>query len=100
MRRRAVHLALLPLLASACVSYERGMLAAVSTEPLPRSYEVVATPVEGRNCRRLEEGFRVALDAAIASAPGANALVDASYHFERLCLVVRGTAVRVPPADG
>jgi hypothetical protein len=79
-------------LASACVTHERGMLAAVSTEALPHRYEVV------RNCRAPERGFRVALDAAVAQAAGANALVDASYHFEKLCLVVRGTAVRVAPA--
>jgi hypothetical protein len=85
-------------LASACVTHERGMLAAVSTEALPHRYEVVAPGVEGRNCRAPERGFRVALDAAVAQAAGANALVDASYHFEKLCLVVRGTAVRVAPA--
>ena len=37
-----------------------------------------------------------AVEDALRNAPGANALVDASFHFERLCLVVRGKAVRVP----
>jgi hypothetical protein len=61
----------------------------------------VAERVEGRSCvGEVESGFRLAIDDAVREAPGANALVDASIYFERLCLVVRAKAVRVEPAAG
>ena len=84
------------LAAAGCVTMESGSLAAVSTETLPLPMTFVAEQVEGRSCvDQPETGFRLAIDDAVRKAPGANALVDASIYFERLCLVVRGKAVRV-----
>jgi len=100
--RRAAALALLGALALAalgCVTYRTGALAAVSTGPLPLAMTTVAERVEGRSCvDEAETGFRLAIDDAVRKAPGANALVEATLYFERLCLVVRGRAVRVEPA--
>ena len=88
------------LLLSGCVTYPRGNMAAVSTELLPIGLRVVTPEVEGRSCGAarfdfLRDAFAEALDAALDSAPGANGLLDVSYRVENLCLVVRGTAVRV-----
>lgn len=100
MSRAAAWLAILALAASGCVTYDRGVLAAVSTVELPLEMTVVQERTEGRICRDLlQGGFRRALDLAVRLAPTANALVDASYHFEQLCLVVRGTAVRLPEPE-
>jgi len=83
-------------LLAGCVTYKSGSLAAVSTQTLPLPMTFVAEEVEGRSCvDETESGFRLAIDDAVRKAPGANALVDASIYFERLCLVVRGKAVRV-----
>ena len=35
------------------------------------------------------------MDDALQQAPDANALTNVRYGFEQLCMVVRGTAVRV-----
>ncbi len=87
------------LLSVGCVTYDSGLLAAVSVETLPLPTSSVAERVEGRSCAALgEERLGRAIDDAIAKAPGANALVDVSLSFERLCLVVRGEAVRVEGA--
>jgi hypothetical protein len=37
-----------------------------------------------------------AVEDALARAPGAHALIDVSYGMRQLCMVVKGTAVRVP----
>jgi hypothetical protein len=55
-------------------------------------------PREGRACGVPERGYDRALEHALALAPGATALADVSWSFERLCVVVRGTAVRIAPA--
>jgi hypothetical protein len=96
LARRAL-LALAACLAgSGCVTLESGSLAAVSAQTLPLPMTFVAESVEGRSCvDEAESGFRLAIDDAVRKAPGANALVDAAITFERLCLVVRGKAVRV-----
>ena len=39
---------------------------------------------------RLQDAIEDALDRA----PGADALTDASFYFQDLCLVVRGRAIR------
>jgi hypothetical protein len=98
--RRAGALARVALLAglagAGCVTHESGALAAVSAQTLPLPMTFVAERVEGRSCvGEAESGFRLAIDDAVRKAPGANALVDAAIYFERLCLVVRGKAVRV-----
>jgi hypothetical protein len=95
MRRAGLALC---LAAAGCVSYESGPLAAVSVETLPLPMTFLAERVEGRSCvDEAETGFRLAIDDAVRKAPGANALVDATIHFEKLCLIVRGKAVRVEP---
>ena len=94
--RRALAIAAVGLTGTACVSYDSGLLAAVAVETLPLPMTFVAERVEGRSCVPLVEArLGLALDDAIRKAPGANALVDAALYFERLCLVVRGKAVRV-----
>jgi len=83
------------------VTYDSGLLAAASVEALPLPMTPVAELVEGRSCVALgEERLGLAIDDAIAKAPGADALVDASLSFERLCLVVRGKAVRIEGSRG
>lgn len=97
--RRAAALAALGLAASGCVTYRSGVLAAVANGPLPLAMTTVSERVEGRSCvNEREAGFRLAIDDAVRKAVGANALVEATLYFERLCLVVRGRAVRVEPA--
>jgi len=97
VKRLRAGLAIAASLCTACVTYDRGMLAAVSTAALPTATSVVAENVEGRSCREVFAApLRLAVEDALRGAPGANALVDVSYRYERLCLVVRGTAVRVP----
>jgi len=87
------------LLAAGCVTYDSGLLAAASVEALPLPMTPVAERVEGRSCVALgQKRFGLAIDDAIAKAPGANALVDVALSFERLCLVVRGKAIRVEGA--
>ena len=52
---------------------------------------------EGRSCAAMNTPRYVwAMQKALAGAPGANALVDVSYETEQLCIVVRGTAVKLP----
>ncbi len=90
-------LALCLAFAAGCATYQRGFLGAVSTANVPLERTVVAGEVEGRTCGELTEPqFRLAVDDALEKAPGANALVDATYAFENFCTVVRGTAVRIP----
>jgi hypothetical protein len=86
----------------ACASYPRGTFGAAAVEPLPLALEVVAEQVEGRACGVPESGYDSALEHALSLAPGADALTDASWSFERFCIVVRGRAVRIarPPAPG
>ena len=96
MRRVAALVACLA--AAGCVSYQSGPLAAVSVETLPLPMTFLAERVEGRSCvDAIETGFRLAIDDAVRKVPGANALVDVTLGFERLCIVVRGKAVRVEP---
>jgi hypothetical protein len=96
LARRLVALAP-ALLGAGCVSYDSGWLAAAAVERLPLAATVVEEEVEGRSCAFAEGGFPRALDDALAKAPGANALEGASVRFERLCMIVRGRAVRVGP---
>jgi hypothetical protein len=99
---RATAIAALACLAAAgCVTVQSGSLAAVSAQTLPLPMTFVAEQVEGRSCvNDAETNFRLAIDDAVRKAPGANALVDAALYFERLCLVVRGKAVRVERLGG
>lgn len=82
---------------SACVTYDRGTLAAASTATLSIPTTVVEEAVRGKACRNLwQNGFQLAVDAALKRAPGANALTHVTYSFEHFCIVVQGTAVRIP----
>ena len=95
---RAIRLLLVVAAVSStgCITYDRGTLAAVSTTIVPIEMTVVAENVEGKACRDVfEDPFKQAIDDAVQNSPGANALVDVTYHFERLCMIVRGTAVRL-----
>jgi hypothetical protein len=92
---------LVPLLASvlatACASYNKGTLSAASSETLPITMVTVREDAKGSACGDvLVQRLESAVEDALRKSPGANALVDASFHFERLCLVVRGKAVRIP----
>jgi hypothetical protein len=91
-------LAALALAAAGCVTYRAGELAAAANGPVPIAMTTIAEEVEGRSCiDAAEPGFRFAIDDAIRKAPPANALVEATLTFERLCLIVRGRAVRIEP---
>jgi hypothetical protein len=59
--------------------------------------QVVQPEVEGEYCGRGRDGkgFLTVLDDALRKAPGANALVNASYMYRGFCLLIRGTAVHV-----
>jgi hypothetical protein len=82
---------------SGCVTYDRGTLAAASTTTLSIPMTVVEEAVRGKACRDLwQNGFQLAVDDALKQAPGANALTHVTYSFERFCIVVQGTAVRIP----
>jgi len=95
--RAGLALLLIAVASLGCVTYERGTFAALSTTLPPTPVTLVAEKVEGRACGSLFEApLPRAVDDAIASAPGANALMDASYGMENLCLVVRGRAVQIP----
>ena len=91
-------LVLVAALCAGCVTVDRGWLAAASTTIVPIPMTVLEEQVEGRSCGEpfAPERFKLAIDDALAQAPGANALVDVSYGFERLCMTVRGTAVHIP----
>jgi len=96
MRRGVALLLLVALATTSCVTYERGQLLGASTIPGAADEGIlIAHRVEGRACggllvHRLENAVEDALDRA----PGADALTDASFYFEHLCLVVRGRAIR------
>ncbi len=91
-------LVLVALLCAGCVTVDRGWLAAASTTIVPIPMTVLEEQVEGRSCGEpfAPERFKLAIDDALAKAPGANALVDVRYGFERLCMTVHGTAVHIP----
>jgi hypothetical protein len=88
----------LAALGSGCVTYERGVLAAASTRALDIPMTIVKKDAQGRSCRTVADPrYALAVEDALKGAPGANALVNATYRMEQaLCIVVEGTAVRVP----
>jgi hypothetical protein len=97
MRRGVGALAALLLLpAVGCVTYERGQIDLAAAQPPPLYMKNVADRVEGRSCGQwVERQYEAAVDDALAKAAGANALIDAVYRFENLCIVVSGRAVRI-----
>ncbi len=97
-RRAALAAALsLVLFALGCATYDRGTLSVATTAVLQMpDLVVMGDAVEGRSCTRaLENRMRLAIEDALADAPGANALANASTTFERLCMVIRGTPVQI-----
>jgi hypothetical protein len=83
--------------ALACATYNKGTLPAASTKDLSVPMTTVREDAKGTACGEfLVQRLEGAVEDALRKAPGANALVDVSFHFERLCLVVRGKAVHVP----
>ena len=95
---RPLLLALVAVLCAGCVTVDRGWLAAASTTIVAIPMTVLEEQVEGRSCGEpfAPERFKLALDDALAKAPGANALVDVRYGFVGLCMTVHGSAVRIP----
>jgi hypothetical protein len=108
----------LVLLCLACTT-RLGEFAVVSRRaavaPPAAAAAVVSREVKGRSCRKsilffiplgAKADLSDAFDAALASAPGANALVDVTVRRETLitvvydesCFVVEGRAVTLPPA--
>jgi len=97
--RALVGLALTALCAG-CVTYERGVIDAVAPHPPPLDWIIVAERVEGRSCGKwLERQYEIAVDDALAKAPGAEALTEVRYRFDNLCIVVHGRAVRIDRED-
>ncbi len=96
MRRGVVGLLGLALFAAGCATYDRGRFGAVSTEAMALPMHVVQQDAEGRSCAAmLAPRDELAVRDALETAGDANALMNATYTFERLCVVVRGTAVRI-----
>ena len=98
MRLRASALAVLAAIgAGGCASYERGRLAMASVKAIDVPLTIVDAEAEGRSCATMFDArYELAVENALIRSPGSNALMNASYHFERLCITVRGTAVHVP----
>lgn len=95
-RALGVLAALLLVPAAGCISYERGQIDLAAPHPPPLHMQNVVDHVEGRSCGQwVQRQYEAAVDDALAKAPGANALIDARYRFENLCIVVYGRAVRV-----
>ena len=91
----------LPLLAClGCATYPVGSFTAASSQAFPGRFAILDEAARGRACG-MERRFERAVADAIQATPGANALLDASFHFERLCVSVTGRAVRAGalPAD-
>jgi hypothetical protein len=80
-----------------CVSYERGRLSVASVRKIEAPFRIIKQDAEGTSCASLFDArYEHAVQDALARSPGANALVGASWYFERLCITVRGTAVYFP----
>jgi hypothetical protein len=101
---RSALLVLLLLAACAPTTYWRGHFDVVSPDAAPQRHRVVSQRVSGRACwSKLDVAtggatdpgkplLQQAVDAAIASAPGANALAAAEIWLRDDCYVVEGTA--------
>ena len=95
MRGLCASLALLGIAVAGCATVDRGHFEALSTVPIPGTPTVVAASAEGRACGSIfQDPLRRAIDDALKSSPGANALMDVRYRFEDLCVVVNGRAVK------
>jgi hypothetical protein len=85
-------------LALACSNVQpRGRVAAVTTRAKDLPMQIVERDAAGKTCR-LPHQLDAAVDAALESAPGANALINVNFRVKAACLEARGTAVRVGSA--
>lgn len=102
MIRRASLALVVGLVALGCVrKLERGRIGLLSSHAVALPMRVVAPEVEGESCAGSPSGdyIALALADALAKAPGANALANASIEQSPfLCFVVRGTAVEMGAA--
>jgi len=79
-----------------CITRHRGDFAAISTRAIPAKMEIVEPRVEGKSCKPgWAPRFQLAVEDALGKTPEANALVNVTYRFERLCIVVSAMAVRI-----
>lgn len=98
MRFLAPFALVLALAAGGCRSRVPGHFGAASVKALALPMRVVADGAEGRACGSdTQRNLPAAVENAIASAEGANALVNVAVFKEPRCIRVRGTAVRVAP---
>jgi hypothetical protein len=80
-----------------CASYERGRLTLASVRKIEAPFQIIKQDAEGTSCASMFDArYEHAVQDALARSPGANALVGASWYFEKLCITVRGTAVYFP----
>ena len=80
-----------------CVSYERGRLSVASVRKIEAPFRIIKQDAEGTSCASMFDArYEQAVQDALARSPGANALVAASWYFEKLCITVRGMAVYFP----
>jgi hypothetical protein len=84
-------------LALGCASYERGRLTVASVRKIEAPFRIIKQDAEGTSCASMFDArYEQAVQDALARSPGSNALVGASWYFEKLCITVRGTAVYFP----
>jgi hypothetical protein len=68
-----------------------------SVRKIEAPFRIIKQDAEGTSCASMFDArYEHAVQDALARSPGANALVGASWYFERLCITVRGTAVYFP----
>jgi hypothetical protein len=80
-----------------CATYERGRLAMASVRKIEAPFRIIKQDAQGTSCGSMFDArYEQAVQDALARSPGANALVGASWYFEKFCITVRGTAVYFP----
>jgi hypothetical protein len=88
-------LCLLALTAVDCTSVQpRGRFTAITTRAKALPMTIVQEGATGKTCTPPHQ-LDAAVNAALANAPGANALVNVDFRVKGACLEARGTAVRV-----
>ena len=96
--RRGLTRAILCLLALTIVGCttlrQRGRFTAITTRAKELPMTIVQKEVTGKTCTPPHQ-MDAAVNAALGSAPGANALVNVAFRVKGACLEARGTAVRV-----
>jgi len=86
---------LLALTVVGCTNVQpRGRFTAITTRAKALPMSIVQEEATGKTCIAPHQ-MDAAVNAALASAPGANALVNVDFRVKGACLEARGTAVRV-----